>query len=60
MAAVDTGPRVCKRCNENEPTHTIRSEPTCGSVKSTLYPNLNYEVILTNMLAARATADMCR
>lgn len=30
MATVDTGSKVCRRCNENETTHTIRSEPTCG------------------------------
>ncbi|KAL1874289.1 Cytoplasmic tRNA 2-thiolation protein 2 [Diaporthe australafricana] len=30
MAPVDTGSKLCRRCNENETTHTIRSEPTCG------------------------------
>lgn len=30
MAPADAGSTLCRRCNENEVTHTIRSEPTCG------------------------------
>ncbi|KAG8165659.1 hypothetical protein KVR01_004211 [Diaporthe batatas] len=30
MAPIDAGSTLCRRCNENEVTHTIRSEPTCG------------------------------
>ncbi|KAI3398470.1 hypothetical protein diail_9151 [Diaporthe ilicicola] len=30
MAPIDTGSKLCRRCNENKTTHSIRSEPTCG------------------------------
>ncbi|POS80250.1 hypothetical protein DHEL01_v201337 [Diaporthe helianthi] len=30
MAPLNAGSTLCRRCNENEVTHTIRSEPTCG------------------------------
>lgn len=60
MATVDTGSNVCRRCKENESTHTIRSEPTCGSVKPPLSPKSIVGVTFTNTLTAPATADMCR
>ncbi|ROW13122.1 hypothetical protein VPNG_05993 [Cytospora leucostoma] len=31
MASNQPGPKPCRRCKENEATHKIRTEPTCGS-----------------------------
>ncbi|KUI60531.1 Cytoplasmic tRNA 2-thiolation protein 2 [Cytospora mali] len=34
MTSTQAGPKPCRRCNVNEATHKIRTEPTCGACYS--------------------------